>query len=76
MITGLATEFITHKEAKRYYKQGPSGYADIIPDMHRQRYTTDIPNAIISFLSPIRPFITVLMYVGGRKETGRMTLIR
>lgn len=42
LLAGLATEFITHKEAKRYYKQGPSGYADIIPDMHRQRYTTHL----------------------------------
>ena len=37
-VAGLATEFMTKTEAKKYYgKNGPSGYEVIVPDMHRAR---------------------------------------
>lgn len=38
-IAGLATEFMSKAEAKKYYsKKGPSSYNDIVPDFHRSRY--------------------------------------
>ena len=38
---GLATEFMSKAEVKKYYsKKGPSGYNDIVPDFHRSRYAT------------------------------------
>lgn len=36
---GLATEFMSKAEVKKYYtKKGPSGYNDIVPDFHRSRF--------------------------------------
>jgi len=44
IVAGLATEFMTKAEAKKYYgKNGPSSYKDIVPDMHRARYVTSSP---------------------------------
>ena len=39
---GLATEFMSKAEIKKYYtKKGPSGYNDTVPDFHRSRYISD-----------------------------------
>lgn len=37
LISGLATEFLSRKAARKHYKTGPSGYSDIIQDFHRSR---------------------------------------
>lgn len=38
-MVGLATEFMSKSEAKKYYtKKGPSSYNDIVPDFHRARW--------------------------------------
>ena len=37
-MLGLATEFLSKKQAKQAYgAKGPSGYGDIIQDFHRHR---------------------------------------
>lgn len=38
---GLATEFMSRKEAEQYYgKKGPSAYTQIVQDFHRSRWLT------------------------------------
>lgn len=37
-FSGLATEFLSRKAARKHYKTGPRGYSDIIQDFHRSRY--------------------------------------
>ena len=63
MITcaGLATEFMTQKEAEKYYgKSGPNEYSKIVQDFHRSRYN----NTSLYYCIAVR--YTVRLQVGER----------